>query len=100
MSVPLYIGDPNTASALRLAGVRIFVPDDEDPVELFQKALTQTGFLLLGSTFARGLPEALLRDAQQKGHPLVTVIPDVLGEEAFTGQAWSLRRQLGWGQAR
>lgn len=100
MSVPLYIGDRHTASALRLAGVQVYVPGDEDPVELFQKGLTQTGFLLLGSAFARNLPEALLCDAQQKGDPLVTVIPDVLGEEAFTGQAWNLRRQLGWGQAR
>ncbi|BAZ94399.1 archaeal/vacuolar-type H+-ATPase subunit F [Thiohalobacter thiocyanaticus] len=100
MSVPHYIGDADTAAALRLAGVQVYVPgEDEDAEALFQRRLAETDFLLLGTAFAQRLPPQTLKAALQAGQPLVAVIPDVLGAEDFIGESVRLRRELGWGSA-
>lgn len=98
MTAPIYIGDDYTAAALRLAGVRVRVPGDEDPVALFNRILEETEFVLLGTAFSERLPRELLEDALRRGEPLVSIMPDVLGQEAYAGSAVNLRRQLGWGQ--
>ena len=98
MSTPHFIGDADTAAALRLAGVQVYVPgDDEDAAALVEQHLEATDFLLLGTAFARRLPPETLKAALKAGQPLVAVIPDVLGEEDFTGESVRLRRELGWG---
>lgn len=100
MSTPHFIGDADTAAVLRLAGVQVYVPgDDEDAAALFEQRLAETDFLLLGTAFARQLPPQRLQAALQAGQPLVAVIPDVLGTEEFIGESLRLRRELGWGSA-
>lgn len=100
MSTPHFIGDADTAAALRLAGVQVYVPGkDEDAAALLDQYLAATDFLLLGTAFARQLPSETLKAALQAGQPLVAVIPDVLGAEDFTGESVRLRRELGWGSA-
>lgn len=100
MSTPHFIGDADTAAALRLAGVQVYVPgDDEDAAALLEQRLRETDFLLLGTAFARRLAPETLKLALKAGQPLVTVIPDVLGEEDFVGESVRLRRELGWGSA-
>lgn len=100
MSAPCFIGDADTAAALRLAGVQVYVPGaDEDAAALLEQHLGETDFLLLGTAFARRLPPETLKAALKTGQPLVAVMPDVPGEEDFVGESVRLRRELGWGSA-
>lgn len=100
MSTPLFIGDEYTAAALRLAGANVYVPKDEAPLEVFNRSLDTTEFLLLGADFARQLPETTLQEALRRDTPLIAVVPDVLGREPAPSEAAVLRKQLGWGQGR
>jgi len=96
MSQLVYIGDEASAAGYRLAGVRVYTPDERSPGQTLAAALGDGASLLMLSTaFAARLPAAELEHLLAGTRPPVLLVPDVRGEVPMPDLATRLRRELG-----
>lgn len=91
----VHVGDARSAAGFRLAGARVLTPARGDEAAALQDARAAADLVLVDSTVAAALPEAILREAVTALHPLVLVIGDVDGAVPVPDIAARLRTQLG-----
>ena len=65
MPAPIFIGDELSAAGYRLAGVRVWSPDEEELLKVFRRAREEAELLLLNVEYARRLPPAEIQAAQR-----------------------------------
>lgn len=95
MTLPCFIGDEVSATAWRLAGLRVHVPRGEELLDLVQRTCDQASLVLISATLAQRLPAAELDALLARVEPPVVVVPDVRGHAPLPDLATRLRRQLG-----
>jgi len=95
MPLPCYIGDEVSATAWRLAGLRVCVPKDEELLDVVQRTCDQASLVLVSAALAQRLPVAELDALLARVTPPVIVIPDVRGRTPVPDLAIRVRRQLG-----
>lgn len=95
MAVPVYIGDEVSAAGYRLAGLRVYVPPEEDVLETIEHALRDAPLVLLGADLASHLPAIELDRLLSGISPAVVVVPDIRGRAPLPDLAHRLREQLG-----
>jgi vacuolar-type H+-ATPase subunit F/Vma7 len=95
MSSCALLADEVTAAGFRLAGVDVYVPDDTDLVERFERLCGEAPLVLVTAELAGRLPPAVLRRQQRTSRTLVLVIADARGRCEPGPLGAALRRQLG-----
>lgn len=95
MKLPVYIGDPVSATGYRLAGLKVHVPCAEDVLEALEAACDEAPLVLLGSDLASRIPSRQLDALLSRTAPAVVVVPDVRGQAPLPDMAHRLRKQLG-----
>jgi len=95
VSVPVYIGDEVSASAYRLAGLRVHIPGDDDLGAVLADACEDAPLVLLSAVVAKRLPAAQLERLLARVAPPVVVVPDVRSPGESDDVAMRMRRQLG-----
>lgn len=81
MPAPIFIGDEISATAYRLAGIDVRVPERGDVERQFDAALSAASLVVITAAFAAKLPEATLELAVRRAEPLVLIVPDTAGRE-------------------
>lgn len=95
MKTPIFLGDEATATAFRLAGLRVRVVATGDEAAAFALARGEAALLLLDADYAARLPTATLRAALESGQPPLLVLPAAAGEPPAGDPAATVRRLLG-----
>ena len=95
MPRPCFIGDEVSATAWRLAGLRVHVPRDEELTAAVQRSCDQASLVLVSAALAQRLPATELDALLARVAPPVIVVPDVHGRIPLPDLATRLRRQLG-----
>jgi vacuolar-type H+-ATPase subunit F/Vma7 len=95
MALPCFIGDEISATAWRLAGLRVHVPRDEELLAVIERNCDQASLVLVSAELAQQLPAAVLDALLARVTPPVIVVPDVRGRAPLPDLATRLRRQLG-----
>jgi vacuolar-type H+-ATPase subunit F/Vma7 len=96
MARVFYVGDEATAAGYRLAGAETRVPAAGETTDVFRRALTDGADLLLLSAERAGeLEPAELGAALLADHPLVAIVPDVLGRHVPPDLPRNVRSALG-----
>jgi vacuolar-type H+-ATPase subunit F/Vma7 len=95
MELPVYIGDPVSATGYRLAGLQVRVPAVEEALEVIEAACSEAPLVLLGSDIASRIPSQQLDALLSRTDPAVVVVPDIRGEVPLPDMAHRLRKQLG-----
>ena len=95
MSQPCYIGDEVSATAWRLAGLRVQVPGDTEILETVRRSCEQAPLVLISAALAGQLPAAARDELLAQVSPPVVIVPDVRSHASPPDLATRLRRQLG-----
>ena len=88
------LGDAATAAAFSAAGVQAHAPAPGEEFAAFERARTESQFVLLGTRLAAALPPAALVNALASPAPLVAIIHST-GDAAVPNAVARARRQLG-----
>jgi vacuolar-type H+-ATPase subunit F/Vma7 len=72
----VFIGDEFTASALRLAGMKVQAPGMSDVPRVFAEVLGDAELVIIAADYAQALDKGSLRAAIRRADPLVLVMPD------------------------
>lgn len=93
---PAFIGDEVSAAGYRLAGIRVYTPDDEEEaLLLFRRLMQETELIILSIDVARKLPPEEVKQAVRALTPLVLVVPDLRGQTPMRDLSTRLRTELG-----
>ncbi|WP_303901506.1 V-type ATP synthase subunit F [Thiohalomonas denitrificans] len=95
MTAPVFIGDELSAAGYRLAGVRIWTPDDEELLPVFRRAREEADLILLNVDYARRLPAAEVREAQRALRPQLLIVPDIRHQHPMRDLLSRIHNQLG-----
>ena len=95
MKLPVYIGDPVSATGYRLAGLRVQVPAADEVLTVLEAACNEAPLVLLGSDLASRIPSQQLDALLSRPDPAVVVVPDIRGQAPLPDMAHRLRKQLG-----
>lgn len=95
MATCVFIGDAVAAAGWRLAGVhaRACAPGEE--ADALAAALEEAELVLLAAESAARIPEAGLRAALRRLHPVTVIVPDLREAVPYPDVAARLKRQLG-----
>jgi vacuolar-type H+-ATPase subunit F/Vma7 len=95
MSAAVYLGDAVSAAGYRLAGAAVRTPPEGGEAAALAWARAEAPLVLLSSSVAARVGEAVLRTALSALAPLVLIVPDLHGEVPLPDLAARLRSQLG-----
>jgi vacuolar-type H+-ATPase subunit F/Vma7 len=95
MSAPVFIGDELSASAYRLAGMRVRVPVPGEVLEALQWACRHAPLVLISAECAQRLPEQILEPYLAQVSPPVVVVPDTRARVPLPDLSARLRGELG-----
>jgi len=95
MPAAVYLGDAVSAAGFRLAGALVRTPSAGEEASALAWARAHAPLVLLSSSVASHIGEAVLRAALSALAPLVLIVPDLHGEVPLPDLAARLRSQLG-----
>jgi vacuolar-type H+-ATPase subunit F/Vma7 len=95
MPAAVYLGDAVSAAGYRLAGALVRTPPAGEEAAALAWAGAHAPLVLLSSSVASHIGEAVLRAALSALAPLVLIVPDLHGEVPLPDLAARLRSQLG-----
>ncbi len=95
MLQPVYLGDEATAAGYRLAGVRVYTPNERELTASLKLARDEASLIMLSARLAQCLPAAELERLLASVTPPVLVAEDVTGAVPLPDLATRLRRELG-----
>ena len=95
MPAAVYLGDAVSAAGYRLAGALVRTPPAGEEAAALAWARAHAPLVLLSSSVASHIGEAVLRAALSALAPLVLIVPDLHGEVPLPDLAARLRSQLG-----
>jgi vacuolar-type H+-ATPase subunit F/Vma7 len=95
MPAAVYLGDAVSAAGYRLAGALVRTPSAGEEASALAWARAHAPLVLLSSSVASHIGEAVLRAALSALAPLVLIVPDLHGEVPLPDLATRLRSQLG-----
>jgi vacuolar-type H+-ATPase subunit F/Vma7 len=95
MAAAVYLGDAVSAAGYRLAGALVRTPSGGEEAAALAWARAQAPLVLLSSSVASRIGEAVLRAALSALAPLVLIVPDLHGDVPLPDLAARLRSQLG-----
>jgi vacuolar-type H+-ATPase subunit F/Vma7 len=95
MPAAVYLGDAVSAAGYRLAGALVRTPSAGEEASALAWARAHAPLVLLSSSVASHIGEAVLRAALSALAPLVLIVPDLHGEVPLPDLAARLRSQLG-----
>lgn len=89
------IADELTAVAWRLAGARVYLPEQQSVEQCLHTAQGRADLILLTAELAQAIPQAELEAALLAAEPLLLIIPDVRHVQEPPDVAHAARRALG-----
>lgn len=95
MTVTVFIGDEITSAGFRLAGVRVFVPEDDTLLDVFKSSLEFAELLLITAEYSARIPGGLLQEAMLRADSLIAIVPDAAGRIAAADISDEVDRVLG-----
>jgi vacuolar-type H+-ATPase subunit F/Vma7 len=95
MPAPVVIADELTALGFRLAGARVYAPQEHAVQRLFAEVCSEAEVILMTAEKAACIPAAQLSAALLASRPLLVVIPDARNMAAVDDLTRELRRALG-----
>jgi vacuolar-type H+-ATPase subunit F/Vma7 len=95
MSAPIYIGDEVSAAGYRLAGMRVYVPRENDCLNTLSQACEEGELIFISASIVQHIPEQELDRYLAQLTPAVVVVPDVHLGSPMLDLSTRLRRQLG-----
>jgi vacuolar-type H+-ATPase subunit F/Vma7 len=95
MLQPVYFGDEVSAAGYRLAGIRVYTPDEHALTAGLRSARSEASLIMLSARLAQWLPAAELEQLLAGTAPPVLVVADVSGAVPLPDLATRLRRELG-----
>ena len=95
MPAPVVIADELTALGFRLAGARVYVPQEHAVQRLFTDVCGEADLVLITAEKAALVPPAQLAAALVAARPLLAIIPDARGTVDVDDLTHELRRALG-----
>ena len=95
MLQPVYLGDEATAAGFRLAGIRVYTPNEQELAASLKLARGEASLIMLSARLAQCMPAAELERLLAGVAPPVLVVEDVTGAALLPDLATRLRRELG-----
>lgn len=95
MSVPVFIGDEMTGAGFRLAGLKVLEATKDELVSDFRRVLEWAPLVIITTSVANELPNALVQAAIRRARPPVAIVPEAVGGPPLPDVERDVRAALG-----